>query len=229
GKVGVAVGNCDSFAGNRMLEKYITEAMALAGEGAPPAEVDAALTRWGMAMGPFAMCDLAGIDVNWHIRQRRAKEGKGFGSPLIDRFYEAGRYGQKTGKGFYRYEPGSRAPLPDPEADAIIESYRNEQGAKTGSVPDQEIVNRTIYALVNEGANVLDEGIVYRSGDIDVIYIYGYGFPAWRGGPMKYAELRGLDEVLADIDMFHIRFGDRWKPAPLLTALVTGRKQAWPK
>lgn len=229
GKIGVPVGNCDGFAGNRMLDKYITECIVMVGEGASPAEVDAALTAWGMAMGPFAVLDLAGIDVSWHIRQRRVKEGKNYGSSLLDRFYEAGRYGQKTNMGFYRYEPGSRTPLSDPEADAIIENYRAELGARTGPVPDQEIVKRAIYALVNEGANLLDEGIVYRPGDIDVIYIYGYGFPAWRGGPMKYAELRGLADVLADIDMFHLRFGDRWKPAPLLVSLVTARKWKWPK
>ena len=229
GKIGVAVGNCDGFAGNRMLEKYITEAILMVEEGAAPADVDAALTRWGMAMGPFAMLDLAGIDVNWHIRQRRVKEGKPYGSALLDRFYEAGRYGQKTSAGFYRYEPGSRTPLPDPEADAIIEAHRAELGHRIAPVPDQEIVNRAIYSLVNEGATILDDGIVYRSGDIDVIYIYGYGFPAWRGGPMKYAELRGLADVLGDIDMFHRRFGERWKPAPLLVSLVTARKWKWPK
>jgi 3-hydroxyacyl-CoA dehydrogenase len=229
GKVGVVVGNCDGFAGNRMLEKYLTEAVAIIEEGASPAEVDAALTGWGMAMGPFAMSDLAGIDVSWHIRQRRIKEGKPYGSALMDRFYEAGRYGQKTSKGFYRYEPGSRTPIPDDEANAIIDAYRKELGVRSHSVSEQEIVKRTIYALVNEGANILEEGIAYRSGDLDIIYIYGYGFPAWRGGPMKYAELRGLSEVLSDIDMFYKRFGARWKPAPLLKGLVTERKTRWPK
>ncbi|WKW50791.1 3-hydroxyacyl-CoA dehydrogenase NAD-binding domain-containing protein [Rhodomicrobium lacus] len=229
GKIGVAVGNCDGFAGNRMLEKYVTEAMIILEEGATPAEVDTALTRWGLAMGPFAVFDLTGIDVNWHIRQRRLKQGKPYGSALLDRFYDAGRFGQKTGKGFYRYETGSRAPLPDPEADAIIEAYRREVGPRVKSVSEQEIVKRTIYALVNEGANILDEGVVYRSGDIDTIYINGYGFPAWRGGPMKYAELRGLAEVLSDLDIFHMRFGDRWKPAPLLKSLVTARKPKWPR
>ena len=229
GKVGVVVGNCDGFAGNRMLEKYVTEAMTIVEEGASPADVDKALTRWGMAMGPFAMCDLTGIDVNWHIRQRRLREGKGYGSPLMDRHYEACRYGQKTGKGFYRYEPGSRAALPDPEADRILQAYREEIGSRSLHVAEQEIVKRMIYSLVNEGANLLEEGIVYRSGDIDVIYIYGYGFPAWRGGPMKYAEWRGLADVLADIDMFHTRFGDRWIPSHLLISLVCKYDWKWPK
>jgi 3-hydroxyacyl-CoA dehydrogenase len=229
GKVSVLVGNCDGFVGNRMLEKYITEAVSMVEEGASPSDVDSALTRWGMAMGPFAMSDLAGIDVSWHIRQRRVKEGKAYGSALVDRYYEAGRYGQKTSKGFYRYESGSRTPLADPESDAIIDSYRKEIGAKPAPVPEQEIVRRMIYALVNEGANILEEGIASRSGDIDIIYLYGYGFPAWRGGPMKYAQLRGLAEVFGDIDMFHKRFGDRWKPAPLLKALVTEGKTKWPK
>ena len=229
GKIGVSVGNCDGFVGNRMLEKYITEAMTIVEEGASPADVDVALTRWGMAMGPFAVCDLTGIDVNWQIRQRRLQQGRDYASPLLDRFYEAGRYGQKTNKGFYRYEPHGRTALPDPQADAIIEAYREDLGNRVGSVSDQEIVKRTIYALVNEGANILDKGIAYRSGDIDIIYIHGYGFPAWRGGPMKYAELRSLAEVLSDIDIFHMRFGDRWRPAPLLKALVTQRKPRWPR
>ncbi len=229
GKIGVSVGNRDGFAGNRMLEKYLTEAFAMVEEGAYPADVDAALTRWGMAMGPFAMCDLAGVDVKWQIRQQRLKEGGAFGTPLLDRFYEAGRHGQKTSKGFYRYEPGSRTPLPDPEALAIIEAYREELGEKTKSVSEQEMVKRAIYALVNEGAKLLDEGVAYRSSDIDVMYVYGYGFPAWRGGPMKYAELRSLAEVLSDIDMFHRRFGERWRPALLLKALVTERKPKWPR
>jgi 3-hydroxyacyl-CoA dehydrogenase len=228
GKIGVSVGNCDGFAGNRMLEKYMTEAIAIVEEGSSPAEVDEALTRWGMAMGPFAVCDLAGIDVQMSIRQRRLGQGKDFGTPLLDRFHEAGRYGQKTSKGFYRYEPGSRTPLPDAEAEAIIEAYREERGERKRSVPEQEIVKRTIYALVNEGAALLDEGIAYRSSDLDIMYIHGYGFPAWRGGPMQYAELRSLAEVLSDIDMFNMRFGDRWRPAPLLKALVTERKPKWP-
>jgi 3-hydroxyacyl-CoA dehydrogenase len=229
GKIGVSVGNCDGFVGNRMLEKYITEAISIVEEGASPAEVDAALTGWGMAMGPFAVFDLTGIDVNWHIRQRRLFEGRDYASPLLDRFYKAGRYGQKTAAGFYRYEPYGRTPLPDPVADAIIEAYREELGNRIGSVSEQEIVKRTIGALINEGANILDEGIAYRADDIDIIYIHGYGFPAWRGGPMKYAELLSLPEVLSHIDMFHRRFGDRWRPAPLLKALVTERKPRWPR
>ncbi len=228
GKTGVTVGNCDGFAGNRMFEKYVTEAMAIVEDGASPADVDAALTRWGMPMGPFAVFDLIGVDVNWSIRRRRAKLGKTYGSELLDRFYEAGRYGQKTGKGFYRYE-GGRDARPDPEAEAIIEAYREENSIRAMSVSDQEIVKRTISALINEGANLLEEGIAYRSGDIDIIYVHGYGFPAWRGGPMKYAELRGLADVLGDIDVFHHRFGDRWRPAPLLKTLVTERKPKWPR
>ncbi len=165
--------------------------------------------------------------MNWQIRQRRLKQGRDYASPLLDRFYEAGRYGQKTSRGFYRYE--GRTALPDPEADAIIEAYRDELGNRISSVSEQEIVKRTIYALVNEAANILEEGIAYRSDDIDIIYIHGYGFPAWRGGPMKYAELRSLAEVLSDIDIFHMRFGDRWRPAPLLKALVTERKPKWPR
>ena len=227
GKIGVSVGNCDGFVGNRMLEKYITEAMLIVEEGASPADVDAALTGWGMAMGPFAVCDLTGIDVNWQVRQRRLSQGRAYASSLLDRFYEAGRLGQKTGKGFYRYE--GRTALQDPAAQAIIAAHRAELGNRVGTVSEQEIVNRTIYALVNEGANILEEGIASRSDDIDVIYIHGYGFPAWRGGPMKYAELRSLPEVLADISVFQTRFGERWRPAPLLKALVRERKPRWPR
>jgi 3-hydroxyacyl-CoA dehydrogenase len=229
GKIGVSVGNCDGLAGNRMMEKYLTEAIAMVEEGADPADVDAALTRWGMAMGPFAVCDLAGVDVKWQIRQQRLKEGGTFGTPLLDRFYEAGRHGQKSLKGFYGYETGSRTPRPDPEAHAIIEAHREELGVRARSVSEQEIVKRAIYALVNEGARLLSEGVAYRSSDIDVMYAHGYGFPGWRGGPMKYAEFRSLAEVLADIDMFHMRFGERWRPAPLLKTLVTERKPRWPR
>ena len=228
GKVSVLAGNCDGFIGNRMLEKYLTEALMIVEEGASPAEVDGALARFGMAMGPFAMSDLAGIDVSYKIRQRKIAEGADYATPLLDRFYEAGRLGQKTRKGFYRYEPGNRTPQPDPEADAIIAARRAELNRRFGPVPEQEIMKRMIYALVNEGANILEEGIALRSGDIDITYLYGYGFPAWRGGPMKYAELRGFDEVFADIDMFCKRFGHRWKPAQLLKSLVTEGKSRWP-
>lgn len=231
GKVCVLAGNCDGFIGNRMLQNYVTEGMKIVEEGASPADVDGALTRFGMAMGPFAMGDLAGLDVSWNIRKRRLMEGGDYATALLDRFYDAGRLGQKTGKGYYRYEPGNRTPQPDPEADAIITSYRKDIGVKPSinQVSDTEIVKRMMYALVNEGASILDEGIAMRSGDIDITYIYGYGFPAWRGGPMKYAELRGLSDVLADIEVFYRRFGERWKPAHLLKTMVAEGKRKWPR
>jgi 3-hydroxyacyl-CoA dehydrogenase len=229
GKVPVLAGNCDGFIGNRMLDKYITEAMAMVEEGASPLEVDTALTRFGLAMGPFAVLDLAGLDVSWRIRQRRLAEGRSYGSPLMDLFHQAGRFGQKTGRGFYRYESGNRAPLPDAEADAIVAAFRAALGGRARTVPEVEIAKRCVYALVNEGANILADGIALRAGDIDVVYVYGYGFPAWRGGPMKYAELRGLAAVLGDISIFETRFGERWRAAPLLKRLVAEGERGWPR
>jgi 3-hydroxyacyl-CoA dehydrogenase len=226
-KLPVVSGVCDGFIGNRMLEKYGQQALFLLDEGASPQQVDGALQSWGMAMGPFAMYDLAGQDIGWEIRKRRYKERPDFVySRIADRICELGRFGQKTGKGMYRYEPGSRKPIPDPAVDSLISHYRKEIGVQPRSVSDEEIVERCIYALVNEGARILEEGIALRASDIDMVYLAGYGFPPYRGGPMFYADSVGLPKVLAAIERFQDGYqGSQWKPAPLLVKLAKEGKR----
>jgi 3-hydroxyacyl-CoA dehydrogenase len=226
GKVGVLVGNCRAFVGNRMFDPYIREAQFLVEERAAIEQVDSALTAFGMAMGPLAVLDLAGLDVGWRIR----KEG-GFVQPAgrvayraEDRLCELGHFGQKTGAGWYRYEGGGRAPTPNPEAARFAAEAAREAGIVPRTVAPDEIVERTVYALINEGARILDEGIALRAGDIDIVYVYGYGFPAYRGGPMWYADTVGLKAVHARIREFEKQHGARWAPAPLLTKLAEGGK-----
>ncbi len=226
GKVGVLVGNCRAFVGNRMFDPYIREAQFLVEEGAKIEEVDAALTAFGMAMGPLAVLDLAGLDVGWRVR----KEG-GFVQPpgrkayqAEDRLCEMGHFGQKTGAGWYRYEPGSRTPLPNPEAARLAEEAARQSGVTRRAIPPEEIVERTVYALVNEGARILEEGIALRAGDIDIVYVYGYGFPSHRGGPMWYADTVGLQKVYDRVRELEQRHGAWWSPAPLLKQLATAGK-----
>ncbi len=221
-KVPVVSGVCDGFIGNRMLEKYGQQSLFLLDEGASPQQVDGAMAKFGMAMGPFTMYDMAGNDIGWDIRKRRYQERPDFiYSKIADRICEQGRFGQKTGKGFYKYEPGNRKPIPDPEAEKIFAAYRKEIGVKAKTISDEEIVQRLVYALVNEGANILDEGIALRASDIDMVYLTGYGFPPYRGGPMFYADTVGLDKVLASIQSFQKGYqGIAWKPAPLLVKLA---------
>jgi 3-hydroxyacyl-CoA dehydrogenase len=230
-KVAVVSGVCDGFIGNRMLEQYIRQSLFLIDEGATPQQVDTALTRFGMAMGPFTMYDMAGMDIGYAIRQRRYTEKPHLTySRIGDRVVELGRLGQKTGKGWYRYEAGSRTPLPDPEIDALIEKYRAEIGMVPRSISDDEIVQRCVYALVNEGARILEEGIALRAGDIDVVYLAGYGFPVARGGPMFHAQAVGLDKVVAAMKRFAAnKHADPafWNPAPLLVNAAAGGR--WPK
>ena len=226
-KVPVVSGVCDGFIGNRMLEKYGQQSLFLLDEGATPQQVDAAMAKFGMAMGPFTMYDMAGNDIGWEIRKRRYQERPDFVySKIADRICEQGRFGQKTGKGFYRYEAGNRKPIPDPDVDQILAAYRKEIGAKPRAISDQEIVERLIYALVNEGAHILEEGIALRASDIDMVYLTGYGFPPYRGGPMFYADTVGLDQVLNSIQSFQKGYqGAQWQPAPLLVKLAKqGRK-----
>ncbi|WP_153502739.1 3-hydroxyacyl-CoA dehydrogenase [Cumulibacter manganitolerans] len=222
GKKPVLARICDGFIGNRMLTPYRREAEFVLEEGATPERVDGVLKNFGMAMGPFAMGDLAGLDVSWAGRKRQAatRDKSLRYSTVADRICEAGRFGQKTGAGWYRYEKGDRTPIPDPEIDALIEKSAQEAGIERGEVSDQEIIDRTILALVNEGAQLLDEGIAQRASDIDVVYVNGYGFPADRGGPMHWAEQRGLGEVLAKIEEYHRIHGAYWKPAELLRRRV---------
>ena len=226
-KVAVVSGVCDGFIGNRMLEKYGQQALFLLDEGATPQQVDAALTKWGMAMGPFTMYDMAGNDIGWEIRKRRYKERPGFKySKFADKVCELGRFGQKTGKGFYAYEPGNRTPIPDPEIDRLLAAHRAEIGVKPRAISDEEIVERLIYALANEGAYILEEGIALRASDIDMVYLTGYGFPPFRGGPMFYADTVGLDKVLQSIRKFQAGYeGAQWKPAPLLEKLAADGKR----
>jgi 3-hydroxyacyl-CoA dehydrogenase len=222
GKLPVAVGVCDGFVGNRMVAQYAREAEFLLEEGATPAQVDGALQRFGLAMGRFAMSDLAGLDISWASRKRAAATRPAHlrYSKVADRLCELGRFGQKAGAGFYRYEAGSRTPLPDPVVQQVVEDCAREAGIERRSLSDDEIVERCIYALVNEGAKVLADGIAQRSSDIDLIYVNGYGFPAWRGGPMFYADSIGLDKVFARVSEFHRQHGAFWTPAPLLERLA---------
>ena len=224
GKVGVVVGNCFGFVANRMLAYYMREAYLLLEEGASPAQIDKALTDFGMPMGPFAMQDVAGIDVGARIRQYLKSIGKtraeGPQSQVPDQLFEMGRYGQKTGAGWYRYEPGSRTPISDPLIEELADKEARRRGIARGSVSEDEIVARVTTALANEGARALEDGFAIRASDIDVIYAYGFGFPRHRGGPMFYADTVGLDVVLARVKEYRARFGDYWKPAPLIEKLV---------
>ncbi len=226
-KVPIVSGVCDGFIGNRMIERYSQQAGLLLDEGASPQQVDAALQKWGMAMGPFTMSDLAGNDIGWDIRKRRYYERPEMAySKFADKVCELGRFGQKTGKGFYRYEPGNRKALPDPEIDALLDKYRKQHGLQTREISDQEIVERCIYALVNTGARILEEGIALRASDIDMVYLAGYGFPPHRGGPMFYADSVGLDKVVAAIEKFQKGYhGEQWQPAPLLVKLAKEGKR----
>ncbi|CAM5787058.1 3-hydroxyacyl-CoA dehydrogenase NAD-binding domain-containing protein [Ottowia pentelensis] len=222
GKLPVLVGVCDGFVGNRMVAQYAREAEFLLEEGALPQQVDGALQKFGLAMGRFAMSDLAGLDISWSSRKRQAATRPAHlrYSKVADRLCELGRFGQKTGAGFYRYEAGSRTPVPDTVVSQIIEECAREAGIQRRAITDEEIVERCIYALVNEGAKVLQEGIAQRASDIDLIYVNGYGFPAWRGGPMFYADTVGLATVYQRICQFHAQHGAFWTPAPLLKKLA---------
>ena len=225
GKVGVVVGNCFGFVANRMLAYYMREAYLLLEEGATVPQIDTVLTDFGLPVGPFGMQDIAGIDVGARIRMHLKSIGKtraeGPQSAIPDRLFEMGRYGQKTGAGWYEYDaPGSRNRSVDP----LIEQVASEEAAKRGitrrPVSDEEIVARVTTALANEGARVLEEGFALRAGDIDVVYVYGFGFPRFRGGPMFYADTIGLPTVLSRVKEYRARFGDYWQPAPLLEKLV---------
>ena len=225
-KTAVVSGVCDGFIGNRMIEHYGRVAGFLLEEGATPAQVDKALEKWGMAMGPFRMGDLAGNDIGWAIRKRRYVEKPSIRyAKFADKLCEQGRYGQKTGKGWYLYQPGNRKAIPDPEVDTMLEDYRKELGITPRKISDAEIVQRCIYALVNEGARILEEGIAARASDIDMIYLTGYGFPLFRGGPMLYADEVGLYNVARTMTEFAASSGDAfWEPAPLIAKRVAEGK-----
>jgi 3-hydroxyacyl-CoA dehydrogenase len=221
GKVGVLVGNCRGFVGNRMFGPYRREAQFLIEEGAGVEAVDQALTDFGMAMGPLATGDLAGLDVGWRIRKEyRHLETPGIRQPFVeDRLCELGRYGQKTGAGWYKYDEQRRA-SPDPAVGELIRKWVEEARIAQRKISADEITDRCLYALVNEGARILEEGIALRASDIDIIYIYGYGFPAHRGGPMWYADAVGLKHVYDRVTEFQRQHGELWQPAPLLKQLA---------
>ncbi|HEY4948716.1 MAG TPA: 3-hydroxyacyl-CoA dehydrogenase NAD-binding domain-containing protein [Candidatus Acidoferrales bacterium] len=221
GKIGVLVGNCRGFVGNRMFGPYRREAQFLVEEGAGVAAVDKALADFGMAMGPLATGDLAGLDVGWRIRKEyRHLEKPGIRQPFVeDNLCEQGRFGQKTGAGWYKYDEQRRA-IPDPVVDELIHKWVTEAGIPQREISAAEIVDRCLYALINEGARILEEGFALRASDIDIIYLNGYGFPAFRGGPMWYADTVGLKQVYARISEFHRQHGEIWQPAPLLARLA---------
>jgi 3-hydroxyacyl-CoA dehydrogenase len=222
GKVAALVGVCDGFVGNRMLEPYLREAGFLLEEGALPQQVDKVIFDFGFPMGPFAMTDLAGADVGWRIRQERAPTRPNHlrYSDIGDRICEQGRFGQKTGAGYYRYESGKRDPIPDPDIEALIIETSKQRGIERRDISDQEILERCMYPLINEGAKILEEGLALRASDIDVIWIHGYGFPRYRGGPMFYADTIGLDTIYQTMCRLHEQHGELLEPAPLLKKLA---------
>ena len=203
GKVPVTVGVCYGFVGNRMLARRSVEAERLLLEGALPQEVDTAVTEFGFPMGPFAMADMAGLDVGWRIRK-----GRGEHNEIEDALCEAGHFGQKTGKGYFRYETGSRTPLPDPEVERTILEASSRAGISRRQLPQEEIVERMTFPMINAGARILEEGIAARPSDIDVIWVYGYGWPVWRGGPMYYADQLGLAHIRDRLALYAERSGD---------------------
>jgi 3-hydroxyacyl-CoA dehydrogenase len=222
GKVGVLVGVCPGFVGNRMLHQYYREAQFLIQEGASPSQVDRVMTSFGFAMGPCATSDLAGIDVGWRIRKAQPKPppGERYSGAVADRLAEMGRFGQKTNAGFYRYEAGNRTPLEDPEVEKIIVQVSKELGIERRAVADEEILERCTFALINEGAKILGEKIALRASDVDTVWINGYGFPAHRGGPMFYADTVGLPKVLVGLRALRDKHGKVWEPSKLLERLA---------
>ena len=227
-KTAVVSGVCDGFIGNRMIEQYGRQGGFLLDEGCTPAQVDKAMEKFGMAMGPFRMGDLAGNDIGWAIRKRRYTEQPGMKySKTADLLCEKGRFGQKTGAGWYDYVPGKRDAIPNAEVVAMIDAHRQSLGITPRKISDEEIVQRLVFSLVNEAAHILEEGIAAKAGDIDIAYVFGYGFPAYRGGPMNYANEVGLFNVVQAMQRFALNPLDDaafWQPAPLLARLVAEGK-----
>ncbi len=227
-KTAVVSGVCDGFIGNRMIEQYGRQGGFLLDEGCTPAQVDKAMEKFGMAMGPFRMGDLAGNDIGWAIRKRRATERAEMKySKTADLLCEQGRFGQKVGKGWYDYVAGKRDAIPNAEVVAMIEAHRKSLGITPRKISDEEIVQRLVFALVNEAAHILEEGIANKASDIDIVYIFGYGFPAYRGGPLHYADQKGLFNVVETMARFAKNPLDDaafWKPAPLLAKLAATGK-----
>ncbi len=229
-KIAVVSGVCDGFIGNRMIEQYSRQAGFLLEEGALPAQIDAAMERFGFAMGPFRMSDLAGNDIGWAIRKRRAIEQPGLSyAKVFDRLCETGRFGQKSGAGWYDYQPGDRKAYPSKLVDDLVIAHSQAVGIERRDISDAEIVERLVYALVNEGARIVEEGIASKASDIDIVYLNGYGFPLYRGGPMRYADEVGLANVVEAMRRFAAadvgnRQAGAWEPAPLLVKLAEAGK-----
>jgi 3-hydroxyacyl-CoA dehydrogenase len=221
GKVGVMVGNCRGFVGNRMFAAYRREAQFLVEEGASIEAVDKALYNFGMAMGPLSVADLAGLDISWRMRKEfRHLQEPGIRQPFLeDRLCEINRFGQKTGAGWYKYDENRRK-VSDPEVTELLRAWTSQAGVLQRQISDEEILDRCLYTLVNEGARILEEGYALRAGDIDIIYLNGYGFPNYRGGPMWYADTVGLKQVYERSLEFHRQHGKLWQPAPLLKRLA---------
>jgi 3-hydroxyacyl-CoA dehydrogenase len=219
GKAAVVSLNAPGFIGNRMLAGYTYQANMLLLEGALPNQVDSALESFGMSMGPFRMMDLVGLDLGWRARKLADMETP-LANKISDALCEQDRFGQKTSKGFYNYSEGSRAPNAAPENEPIYKEISEQNNIERREISDQEIIDRCILALVNEGARILEEGVAQRSGDMDIVYINGYGFPIWRGGPMFYANQLGLSEVINKMNDFSELDAHFWKPAPLLRKLA---------
>ncbi len=221
GKISAACGNCDGFLANRSRAPFTTETIIMLEEGALPEQVDKVMVEFGYPMGPFAVGDLAGLDIGWAARKRRAAANPNYRKmPIADRLCELGRFGQKTGAGWYRYEKGDRTPHPDPEVAQIIKQVGAEMGVEQRTFTDEEILRRLLFASVNEACKILEESIAYRSSDIDIMWLHGFGFPRYRGGLMHWADTIGVQEVYAQIAAWHQRYGDRWAPAAKLRALA---------
>jgi 3-hydroxyacyl-CoA dehydrogenase len=227
-KTAVVSGVCDGFIGNRMIEQYSRQAGFLLEEGCTPQQVDKAVEKFGFAMGPFRMGDLAGNDIGWAIRKRRYLEKPNMKySKTADLLCEMGRFGQKTGTGWYDYQAGKRDAMPSDVVNKMIEDHRKTLGITPRKISDEEIVHRLVYSLVNEGAHILQEGIASKASDIDMVYLTGYGFPLWRGGPMCYADTQGLFNVVESMKRFAKNPHDDaqfWQPAPLLAKLAAEGK-----
>jgi 3-hydroxyacyl-CoA dehydrogenase len=225
-KTAVVSGVCDGFIGNRMVEQYLRQALFMLEEGALPRQIDEAIEKFGVAMGPFRMSDLAGNDIGWAIRKRRYVEQPDLVySKIADRLCETGRFGQKTDGGWYDYKPGDRTAHRSAQVDEMIIRYSKEMGVMRREISDDEIVERLVFALVNEGAKILEEGIASKASDIDMVYLTGYGFPLYRGGPMMYADTVGLRNVERAISRYRNQNnGDGWVPAPLLSELAAAGK-----
>lgn len=225
GKVAVVAGNCHGFIGNRMLHTYVREARMLLLEGAWPHQVDAALQGFGFAMGPFRMYDVVGIDLEWRARELA---GQGQDDPAVqvdNRLCELGRFGQKSGKGYYLYAPGSRQAEHDPQVDALVQAESERLGFSRRDIGNEEILERCLLALVNEGAKILEENIAANSHDIDLVYLNGYGFPAERGGPMAWADGEGVGAIRQRLLQLAERFGSHWQPAALIERLAAENKR----